>query len=59
MEDVSEQYYDTESRISFLELRYAKLEEHLKQAEKMEDIITLEKEMAQILTDLDLSLIHI
>ena len=54
VEDISEEYYDTESRISFLELRYAKLEEHLKQAEKMEDIITLEKEMAQILTDLDI-----
>ena len=49
VEDVIERYYDNEARIELLELRYAKLEEHLKAATKMEDIITLEAKMGEIL----------
>lgn len=53
VEDVIERYYDNEARIELLELRYAKLEEHLKAATKMEDIITLEAKMGEILSELD------
>lgn len=53
VEDVTEHYYDKEARIELLELRYAKLEEHLKAATKMEDIITLEAKMGEILSELD------
>lgn len=53
VEDITQSYYDNETRIELLELRYAKLEEHLRGAEKMEDIITLEKEMSEILSELD------
>ena len=41
-EDVSEYYYDTESRLATQQTKLARLQELLKQAEDMEDIITLE-----------------
>ncbi len=41
-EDVSEYYYDTESRLATQKTKLARLQELLKQAEDMEDIITLE-----------------
>ncbi len=41
-EDVSEYYYDTESRLLTQQTKLARLQELLKQAEDMEDIITLE-----------------
>lgn len=53
VQDITEYYYDNEARIALLETRYAKLEGHLRAAEKMEDIITLEKEMSEILSELD------
>lgn len=53
VDDITEGYYDTEARIEMLEMRYQKLEEHLKAATKMEDIIELEQEMSQILYELD------
>lgn len=53
VQDVTEYYYDNEARIELLETRYAKLEEHLRAAEKMEDIIALEQEMSEILSELD------
>ncbi len=53
VQDITEYYYDNEARIALLETRYAKLEEHLRAAERMEDIITLEKEMSEILSELD------
>lgn len=52
-EDVSDQYYDTEARITLLETRYAKLEEMMKQAQKMEDMLTIEDAMSEILYELD------
>ncbi|MBQ9942565.1 MAG: DUF4349 domain-containing protein [Christensenellaceae bacterium] len=54
VEDVSSQYYDTEARIEMLETRYSKLEEHMKNATDMNDIILLESEMSQILYELDI-----
>ena len=53
VEDTTDYYYDTESRIELLETRYAKLEEYLRSASSMEDIITLESEMSDILYQLD------
>ncbi len=52
-EDITKNYYDTEARIEMLQERYNKLDEYLKKATKMEDIISLETEMSQILYDLD------
>jgi len=52
-EDITQHYYDTEARIKLLEGRYEKLEEHMKKATRMEDIITLESEMSNILYELD------
>ena len=54
VDDVSTTYYDAEARIEMLEGRYAKLEEHVKAATDMEDIITLESEMSDILYQLDI-----
>lgn len=53
VEDTTDYYYDTETRIELLETRYAKLEEYLRSASSMEDIITLESEMSNILYQLD------
>lgn len=53
VQDITEYYYDNEARIALLETRYAKLEEHLRSAERMEDIIALEQEMSEILSELD------
>lgn len=53
VDDISETYYDVQARIDMLELRYDKLEELLEKATVMEDIITLETEMSEILYELD------
>ena len=52
-EDISQNYFDTTSRIEMLETRYNRLEEHLQQATKMDDIIALEEELSEILYQLD------
>ena len=53
VEDISGQYYDTESRIELLEARYARLKGHLEKAVKMSDVIELESEMSELLSELD------
>lgn len=53
VDDTTDRYFDTESRIELLETRYAKLEEYLNAAESMEDIIILESEMSDLLYQLD------
>jgi hypothetical protein len=52
-EDISDQYYDTESRIAVLEERKARLMEYLKTAQTTEDIIALEQEISDVLYELD------
>lgn len=52
-EDISSNYYDTESRIQLLQDHYDRLAEHLKSAVKMSDVIELEQEMSDILDQLD------
>ena len=46
-EDVSEYYYDTESRLVTQQTKLARLQELLRQAEIMEDIITLESAISE------------
>ena len=45
-ENISEQYYDTQSRLETAQIKLARLQELLKKAENMEDIITLESAWA-------------
>lgn len=52
-EDISTSYYDTESRIELLEDHYKRLQEHLAKTTKMSDVIELEKEMRDVLGELD------
>ena len=53
VDDLSDRYYDIDSRIELLEERKARLMEHLKNATKMEDIITLEDEIANVIYELE------
>lgn len=52
-EDYSDVYYDTESRIELLEERKERLMKHLNEATRMEDIITLEDEISDVIYQLD------
>ncbi len=52
-DDVSDQYFDTESRIEILEARQERLMEYLETAVKIEDIIELEAELSEVLYELD------
>ncbi len=52
-EDISSNYYDNESRIEVLEEEKARLMEHLKNATEMEDVITLESQLSDVLYQLD------
>ena len=54
VEDTTDIYYDTEHRIELLEDRYKRLEEYLDKVETIEDIITLEAEMNDIIYELDI-----
>lgn len=44
-EDVSDQYFDTESRIKSLRIRQERLEALLEKADKMSDILSIEKDL--------------
>ena len=46
-EDVSEQYYDTEGRLRTQQTKLERLQELLKQAKNMEDIITIESAISE------------
>ncbi len=46
-EDISERYYDTESRLATQQTKLARLQELLRQAEDTEDIITLESAISE------------
>lgn len=52
-EDISSNYYDNDARIEVLEERKARLMEHLKTAAEMEDVIALEKDLSDVLYELD------
>ena len=52
-EDVTTQYYDNETRIEFYEAHYEKLMDYLEQATEMEDILTIEDDIREVLYTLD------
>lgn len=52
-EDLSYTYFDTEARIAVLEIRRDRLLSYLLVAEKAEDIIAYERELASVLDQLD------
>lgn len=53
-QDVGEAYYDTEARLKTLETKRERLLSLLEQAEKMEDIITLENALADVQYQIDM-----
>jgi len=52
-EDLTSQYFDTEARIEMLQLRKERLMAYLLEAEKAEDIVAFERELSDVLYDLD------
>lgn len=52
-QDLTENYYDLESRIELLEERKQRLMGHLQQATKMDDIIMLEDEISDVIYELE------
>ena len=51
--DVSENYYDIESRLETAKTKLARLQELLSKAENMSDIITIENEIADVQWEID------
>ena len=51
--DVSENYYDIESRLETAKTKLARLQELLSQAQNMSDIITIENEIADVQWEID------
>jgi len=52
-EDLTSEYFDTEARIELLELRKERLMAYLLEAEKAEDIVAFERELSDVLYELD------
>jgi hypothetical protein len=52
-QDLTSQYFDTESRIELLEMRKARLMDYIKKAEKAADIVKFEQELSDVLYELD------
>lgn len=52
-EDVSEQYYDLESRIQNKKIMKANLEKYLKDAKDIKDLLEIEKELNSVISELD------
>ena len=48
MEDISDQYFDSEARLSTLQLQEERLLEILSKADKLEDVITLEQALSNV-----------
>lgn len=53
VQDTTDSYYDTETRISLLEEQYTKLEGYLKAAVTVEDMLSIQDKMSDILYQLD------
>jgi len=53
VQDIGEQYYETESRIETLKIKQDRLQELLKSASNMSDIITLESELSNVEYELE------
>ena len=52
-ENISERYYDTQSRLETAQIKLARLQELLKKAENMEDIITIESAISETEWDIE------
>jgi hypothetical protein len=52
-EDLTSEYFDTESRIEMLQMRRDRLTEYIKNATKAADIVEFEKELSDVLLELD------
>ena len=52
-EDVSENYYDIETRLTTAKTKLARLQELLKEAQNMEDIIAIEEAITDVESDID------
>lgn len=52
-QDISSSYYDTSSRLATAKIKLERLQELMKNAKKMEDIITLENEISEIEWEID------
>ncbi len=52
-QDVTQQYYDTEARVKTLKLQQERMEAILAKAEKLDDIIKLDKEITRIQTEVE------
>ena len=52
-EDVTERYFDTEARLKSLKIQQERLQELLKKAVKMEDILKIEKELQTTLYEIE------
>lgn len=48
-EDITKQYYDTESRLNLLKTKEKRMTALLEKAEKIEDIITIENQLSEII----------
>lgn len=48
-EDITKQYYDTKSRLNLLKTKEERMTELLKKAQKIEDIITIENQLSEII----------
>ena len=48
-EDITKQYYDTESRLNLLKVKEERMTALLKKAERIEDIITIENQLSEII----------
>jgi len=52
-DDLTSQYFDTEARIELLEIRKERLMGYLLEAERAEDIVAFERELSDVLYELD------
>ena len=52
-DDISDRYYDTQNRIEMLEIRHERLMGYLRNETKMDNILKLEKELSELLYELD------
>jgi hypothetical protein len=52
-EDLTSEYFDTEARIEMLQMRKERLTEYIKNATKAADIVEFERELSDVLLELD------
>ena len=53
-EDVTDQYFDVETRMTTLEIRQERLQEMLKQSGSLEDLFAIENELSEVIYEIEL-----